>query len=94
MMRKVNRMAITNSKVIDALGVTAENTNGIMIENDKITEHINDCSMDKLRTDDLKIINASGLSLLPGFIDCHLHITGFSQGYPPSLWLLENKEER
>jgi len=94
MMRKVNRMAITNSKVIDALGVTAENTNGIMIENDKITEHINDCSMDKLLTDDLKILNASGLSLLPGFIDCHLHITGFSQGYPPSLWLLENTEER
>jgi imidazolonepropionase-like amidohydrolase len=50
--------------------------------------------MDKLRKDDLKIIDASGLSLLPGFIDCHLHITGFSQGYPPSLWLLENTEER
>ena len=94
MTRKVNRMAITNCTVIDALGVTAENTNGIMIENDKITEHVNDGSVDKLRTDDLKIINESGLSLLPGFIDCHLHITGFSQGYPPSLWLLENTEER
>lgn len=95
MTRREKRMAIINCKVIDALGVTGEKTNGIVIENDKITEHINDDnSIHKQQREDLKIIDASGLSLLPGFIDCHLHITGFSQGYPPSLWLLESTEER
>jgi imidazolonepropionase-like amidohydrolase len=66
---------------------------GILVKDGKIAGYVDHDSMKNLDKDQIQLINASGLSLLPGFIDCHLHLTGLSQGLPPSSWLIRDVGE-
>ena len=88
-------------------GVTLINGNGappispvdIVVEGNKITEikvvgypgvAINEAKRPKLRAGG-KELDANGMYLLPGFVDCHVHIGGEAQGADPDyvfkLWM-------
>jgi imidazolonepropionase-like amidohydrolase len=66
---------------------------GILVSDGKIAGYVGHDSIRTLNKNEIQLINATGLSLLPGFIDCHLHLTGLSQGLPPSSWLLRDMGE-
>ncbi|MCF8068029.1 MAG: amidohydrolase family protein [Desulfobacterales bacterium] len=91
MYNELSRMAIVNCNMIDPSKRTPTDSTGIIIEKNLIADLIIDNSIE---IEQMQTIDASGLCLLPGFIDCHLHITGLAQGYPPALWLSQTKEER
>ena len=78
---------------IDPSGSVPRECVGILVKDGKIAGYVDHDSMRNLNKDRIQLINATGLSLLPGFIDCHLHLTGLSQGLPPSSWLLRDMGE-
>lgn len=63
----MNRFAIVNSKVILPEGI-AEGLN-VIINNDKIEKITKDC----INSEDIRVIDAKGSFLSPGFVDIHLH---------------------
>jgi imidazolonepropionase-like amidohydrolase len=69
------RTAIINSLVFDGYSLHKDLT--VTIENELITS-IESSSSDK--TSNSNIIDGKGLTLLPGFIDCHVHIDPNPEG--------------
>ena len=70
--------AIKGSLLIDANGVKADPV--ILIDGEKIVEV---GSSDSISIpSDAEVIDASGLYLMPGMVDCHVHFTGSDVGGP------------
>jgi imidazolonepropionase-like amidohydrolase len=86
--------AIQGCTLIDPSGLAPADATGILVEDGKVKGFIDSNPMEDSRKKQVQVIDASGLSLLPGLIDCHLHLSGLSKGFPPSSWPLSNREER
>jgi cytosine/adenosine deaminase-related metal-dependent hydrolase len=91
------RLIIRGATVIDGTGAPPQGPVDIVIEKNRITEirsvgypkvPIREAARPKGAT---KEIDASGMFVLPGFVDCHGHIGGVMQGTPAEyvykLWL-------
>ncbi|HMX29746.1 MAG TPA: amidohydrolase, partial [Blastocatellia bacterium] len=91
------RLIIRGATVIDGTGAPPVGPVDIVIENNRIVEvrsvgypkvPIRDASRPRNAT---KEIDATGMYVLPGFVDCHAHIGGAAQGTPAEyvfkLWL-------
>lgn len=91
------RMIIRGATIIDGTGAPPQGPVDIVIEGNRIKEirsvgfpkvEIRDAARPKGAT---KEIDASGMYVLPGFVDCHGHIGGVMQGTPAEyvykLWL-------
>jgi imidazolonepropionase-like amidohydrolase len=87
-------IAIGHCALIDPSGFVPSDTAGIMIEDGKIKGYMDSKDLEDVTGSQVQVIDASGLSLLPGFIDCHLHLSGLRKGFPPGSWPLSNREER
>ncbi len=75
---RFKHLVIANAMVIDGTGAPPQGPLSIHIKNDRITEisgvgvtsmHLNGAEYD----DDVKVIDAAGKYVLPGFIDAHTH---------------------
>lgn len=91
------RLIIRGATVIDGTGAPPIGPVDIVIEKNRIVEvrsvgYPKVAIRDSLRpTGAVKEIEASGMYVLPGFVDCHAHIGGVAQGTPAEyvykLWL-------
>jgi len=92
-----DRLVIRGATIIDGTGAPAQGPVDIVIENNRIREirsvgypkvAIREASRPAKGT---KEIDASGMYVLPGFVDCHAHIGGAAQGttaeYVYKLWM-------
>ncbi len=67
-------IAITNGKVVTVTGETYEKGT-VLVENGKISA----VGADIVIPADAEIINAEGMWVTPGLIDCHTHISNFNE---------------
>lgn len=67
-------IAITNGKVVTVTGETYEKGT-VLVENGKIAA----VGADVVIPADAEIINAEGMWVTPGLIDCHTHISNFNE---------------
>ncbi len=92
-----DRLVIRGATIIDGTGAPPQGPVDIVIENNRIRE-IRSVGYPKVAIRDAarpqkgtKEIDASGMYVLPGFVDCHAHIGGAAQGTPAEyvykLWL-------
>jgi len=96
-----NRLILRGAYMIDGTGAPAQGPVDIVVENDRITE-VRVVGAPKLAidpgkrpvaTDDTEEIDLSGMFILPGFVDTHLHLHTMEAGQkvPPEyvlkLWL-------
>lgn len=92
-----DRLVIRGATIIDGTGAPAQGPVDIVIENNRIREirsvgypkvPIREAARPQKGT---KEIDASGMYVLPGFVDCHAHIGGAAQGTPAEyvykLWM-------
>ncbi len=92
-----DRLVIRGATIIDGTGAPAQGPVDIVIENNRIREirsvgypkvPIREAARPQKGT---KEIDASGMYVLPGFVDCHAHIGGVAQGTPAEyvykLWM-------
>ena len=88
---------IRGATIIDGTGAPAQGPVDIVIEN-KLIREIRSVGYPKVAIREAarpqkgtKEIDASGMSVLPGFVDCHAHIGGAAQGTPAEyvykLWM-------
>lgn len=87
-------IVISHCTFIDPSGFAPSDAAGIMIEDGKIKGTMDAKDLDDITGNQVQVIDASGLSLLPGLIDCHLHLSGLRKGLPPGSWPLRHREER
>ena len=87
-------IALYGCTLIDPSGFAPKDADGILIQDGKIKDYVDSKHLEDMTRDQVQLIDASGLSLLPGFIDCHLHLSGLRQGLPPGSWPSGNREER
>lgn len=91
------RLVIRGATIIDGTGAPAQGPVDIVIENNRIRE-IRSVGYPKVAIREAgrpqkgtKEIDASGMYVLPGFVDCHAHIGGAAQGTPAEyvykLWM-------
>ena len=91
------RLVIRSATMIDGAGAPPIGPVDIVIENNRIKE-IKSVGFPKVAIKEsnrpakgVKEIDASGMYVLPGFVDCHAHIGGFAQGTPAEyvykLWM-------
>lgn len=86
-------LAITGARLIDGTGADPIENATVLIEGERITAAGAAGSVTLPR--DARVVEANGMALLPGLIDCHVHLAG-QWGYdllrslmtPPSLSLL------
>jgi hypothetical protein len=91
------RLIIRGATIIDGTGAPPQGPVDMVIENNRIREirsvgypkvPIRDAARPKDATQE---IDASGMYVLPGFVDCHAHIGGMMQGAPAEyvfkLWM-------
>ena len=64
----MNKILIKNGFIIDGNGNAYENTN-ILIQDERITQVTNE----DLEDINCSVIDATGLTVLPGFINAHVH---------------------
>ena len=92
-----DRLVIRGATIIDGTGAPAQGPVDIVIENNRIRE-IRSVGYPKVAIKETnrppkgtKEIDASGMYVLPGFVDCHAHIGGAAQGTPAEyvykLWM-------
>lgn len=92
-----DRLVIRGATIIDGTGAPAQGPVDIVIENNRIRE-IRSVGYPKVAIREAgrpakgtKEIDASGMYVLPGFVDCHAHIGGAAQGttaeYVYKLWM-------
>lgn len=92
-----DRLVIRGATIIDGTGAPAQGPVDIVIENNRIRE-IRSVGYPKVAIREaarpakgIKEIDASGMYVLPGFVDCHAHIGGMAQGTPAEyvykLWM-------
>lgn len=92
-----DRLVIRGATIIDGTGAPPQGPVDIVIENNRIRE-IRSVGYPKVAIREAarpqkgtKEIDASGMYVLPGFVDCHAHIGGASQGttaeYVYKLWM-------
>jgi hypothetical protein len=92
-----NRLIIRGATVIDGTGAPPIGPVDIVIEKNRIVE-VRSVGYPKVAireaarpTGAVKEIDATGMYVLPGFVDCHAHIGGVAQGTPAEyvykLWL-------
>jgi imidazolonepropionase-like amidohydrolase len=92
-----DRMVIRGATLIDGTGAPPIGPVDIVIENNRIKE-IKSVGFPKVAIKEAgrppkgtKEIDASGMFVLPGFVDCHAHIGGAAQGTPAEyvykLWM-------
>lgn len=92
-----DRLVIRGATIIDGTGAPAQGPVDIVIENNRIRE-IRSVGYPKVAIREAgrpqkgtKEIDASGMYVLPGFVDCHAHIGGAAQGTPAEyvykLWM-------
>ena len=67
-------IAITNGKVVTVTGETYEKGT-VLVENGKIAA----VGADIVIPADAEVINAEGMWVTPGLIDCHTHISNFNE---------------
>ena len=92
-----DRLVIRGATIIDGTGAPPQGPVDIVIENNRIREirsvgypkvPIREAARPQKGT---KEIDASGMYVLPGFVDCHAHIGGAAQGTPAEyvykLWM-------
>ena len=87
-------IAISHATLIDPCGFAPTDAAAVMVEDGKIKAYMDSKNLEDVTGNQVQVIDASGLSLLPGFIDCHLHLSGLRKGLPPGSWPLSNREER
>jgi imidazolonepropionase-like amidohydrolase len=91
------RLVIRGATMIDGAGAPPLGPVDIVIENNRIKE-IKSVGFPKVAVKEsnrpakgVKEIDASGMYVLPGLVDCHAHIGGFAQGTPAEyvykLWM-------
>jgi hypothetical protein len=91
------RLVIRGATMIDGAGAPPIGPVDIVIENNRIKE-IKSVGFPKVAVKEsnrpakgVKEIDASGMYVLPGLVDCHAHIGGFAQGTPAEyvykLWM-------
>jgi hypothetical protein len=92
-----DRLVIRGATIVDGTGAPPQGPVDIVIENNRIRE-IRSVGYPKVAIRDAarpakgtKEIDASGMYVLPGFVDCHAHIGGVAQGTPAEyvykLWM-------
>ena len=92
-----DRLVIRGATIIDGTGAPPQGPVDIVIENNRIRE-IRSVGYPKVAIKETnrpqkgtKEIDASGMYVLPGFVDCHAHIGGVAQGTPAEyvykLWM-------
>jgi imidazolonepropionase-like amidohydrolase len=92
-----DRLVIRGATIIDGTGAPPQGPVDIVIENNRIRE-IRSVGYPKVAIREAarpakgtKEIDASGMYVLPGFVDCHAHIGGAAQGttaeYVYKLWM-------
>lgn len=92
-----DRLIIRGATIIDGTGAPAQGPVDLVIENNRIRE-IRSVGFPKVTIREAtrpakgtKEIDATGMYVLPGFVDCHGHIGGMAQGTPAEyvykLWL-------
>ena len=92
-----DRLVIRGATIIDGTGAPAQGPVDIVIENNRIRE-IRSVGYPKVAIREAgrpakgtREIDASGMYVLPGFVDCHAHIGGAAQGTPAEyvykLWM-------
>jgi cytosine/adenosine deaminase-related metal-dependent hydrolase len=92
-----DRLVIRGATIIDGTGAPPQGPVDIVIENNRIRE-IRSVGYPKVAIREAarpqkgtKEIDASGMYVLPGFVDCHAHIGGAMQGTPAEyvykLWM-------
>ncbi|MBO0726849.1 MAG: amidohydrolase family protein, partial [Blastocatellia bacterium] len=91
------RLVIRGATVIDGAGAPPMGPVDIVIENNRISE-IRSVGFPKVAINEsrrpakgVKEIDAAGMYVMPGFVDCHAHIGGVAQGTPAEyvykLWM-------
>ena len=88
------RIAFRNAALFDSRKGVLRKSATVVVEGDRIS-HV---SYQKIKTSDSKTYDLKGKALLPGLIDCHVHVTAVTHDViklslrPPSLITAEAKE--
>jgi imidazolonepropionase-like amidohydrolase len=82
------KIAIKGGTLIDGTGRKPLEDAIVIIEGPKITEIGRKDSVEIPKTHN--VIDASGLTIVPGLMDCHVHLTGI-KGTDPLRWVVENR---
>jgi len=81
---------ITNVRLIDGTGAAPRNNVSLVIEGDRITS-IATGGDTPAEGNGTRVIDGSGLTVIPGLFDCHVHYTGDTpsgaiERYSPNVW--------
>jgi imidazolonepropionase-like amidohydrolase len=68
-------LVIRNARVIDGTGAPARTAQALVVQGDRISAVGPEQSLSW--PDTAEVIDAGGMTLLPGFIDCHAHLTAY-----------------
>lgn len=88
--QRYDRLLIKNVKLIDGKGTPMRGPNDVIIENNKIASITRPRTKENAYSNEEHIIDGTGMYLLPGFINNHVHIHkrgNWSTEYLYKLWL-------
>ena len=85
-------MIIKNATVIDGTGRQPILNASVQVKNGKIKAVLADCAVCN-PADGEEVIDGTGLTVLPGFINCHVHLanSGESNPAPAGFWMRDHR---
>ena len=69
-MAAVQRQIVRNARLFDSVAGVFREHSTVVIEGDRILE----VTQEAIAVDDARVIDAQGRAVLPGLIDCHVHV--------------------